>query len=368
MDPGTVRTEDQMRFDVGRVVSLGAHVSMGDHRHPDGTIDPEVYSRLGAVYADVEAAEPWLDDAKPCTEAVLLTEIDRGDPYLMPTLPKSTLEAARMLEEIGLQFDIVSVEEKLPSTDLVIWPGASPGTMELVEQLKKHVERGGSLLAMGAAADSPGFADAFGIKTSPCERENDFVRAIPELGVSTFAHVMTTAAPMIDPDAACITLADRLPSASLRPPCAGSESMGPAVVQKGRVVYSGAPLFVENALSATPYPREVLEAIINRLLEKRLVRHDAGNTVAAHLLKSKHGYTLHLLHWAMERWPKQPNPAASFPNIGPVKVTLRVPERVSEVTLEPGGSRIDFAWSNGTCTFTVPHMKVWQMVGIKTGS
>ncbi len=195
MDPGTLRSEDQLRFDVARTVALGSEVSMGDHRHPDGALDPEVYRRIGLVYRDVLAGERWLDGVTPCREAVLLSEIERGAPHLAPTLPTLTLHAARMLEEIGLQFDITSVDDPLPAARLVIWPGQQPGTPALREALCRHLAAGGSLLAMDAAVAGMeeaigGYAADLGLADS-CR----FFRMTRESGLCAdwrgFAHVIT---------------------------------------------------------------------------------------------------------------------------------------------------------------------------------
>ena len=384
MDPGTLRTPDQLRFDVGRAVSLGAHVSMGDHRHPNGTLDPEVYRRIGEVYADVAACERWLADAKPCREAILLTEIERGTPHILPNLPALTTHAARLLEELGLQFDLASVEEDLPATLLVIWPGEKPGSPRLLKQLRAHVAAGGALLAMGAALD--GLEDLCGAAGAPAAAGGGtgevaphgqpvagpaqpvrFFRGRDELGVGPFAHVVTSGGRTIQAQSGTQTLADYLSVASQVPPFAAGEAVGPAIMQHGQVIYSAVPLFAENMATGTPFPRDVVRALCDALLARRLVEHSAGTSVAAHLYRVAHGYTFHLLHWALERWAKQPNPVADFPTLGPIAVELAIPESVAAVTLEPQGASLRFTWRAGVCRFTVPSLHVWQVVGLKLG-
>lgn len=371
MDPGTLRTVDQIRFDVGRVVSLGSPISMGDHRHPDGTLDRETYRRVGEVYSDVENSENWLDGVTPCREAVLLSSIERGSPHLMPGLPKLAMQATRMLEEIGLQFDIALVEDELPESKLLIWPEETPVNAGMLAQIRRHVEAGGALLAMApVVADGVEFpADLFGVKlTGEASDENPwFLRTDASLGVSEFEQVMSCGSPSVEAVAGVEVLGYRLGMASMSPPCPGRELIGPAIVRNGNVIYCAAALVSENAGSATPMPREVLRALCDRLLVRRMVRHSAGTSVAAQLHRSEPGYTLHLLHWAMERWDKQPNPVAEFPGLGPIEVELVAPERVTSVRLVPSGEELDFTWADGVCRFGVRGMKVWQMVGLRTG-
>jgi hypothetical protein len=86
--------------------------------------------------------------------------------------------------------------------------------------------------------------------------------------------------------------------------------------------------------------------------------------VAAHLHRSAPGYTLHLVHWALDRWGTQVNTAAAFPRLGPIDVELAIPDPVQAVTLEPSDIPIPYESRNGLCRFTVPVMKIWQIVGI----
>jgi hypothetical protein len=353
MDPGTLRTPDQLRFDVGRAVALGCHVSMGDHRHPDGTLDAEVYRRIGPIYRDVEACEPWLDGATPCREAVLVTEVERGAPHIAPTLPAATLHAARMLEEIGLQFDVVTEGEKIPDARLVITTGKIP-----------EVKRGTAVLVIGSGA--PEGEKAISAAGHVANAGSTFFRCAPALGVGPFAHAI--ALPFAPLKAGGKVLAQQLNAASVTPPCPGREVLGPVIVQKGRVIHCALRLFDEQRETGSAFFREVLRALCERLLGRPLVRHDAGTSVAAHLHRAARGYTLHLLHWGIERWDKKINSVAEFPRLGKINVELAIRDRVRAVALQPGGKAIAFEQQDGLCRFTVPSMHVWQMVGVETGN
>jgi hypothetical protein len=385
MDPGTLRTPDQLRFDVGRAVALGCHVSMGDHRHPDGTLDPEVYRRIEPIYRGVEACEPWLDGAVPCREAVLVTEVERGAPHIVPTLPAATLHAARILEEIGVQFDIVAEGEKIPDAKFVITTGKIP-----------VVKKGTALLVIGSGA-SVG-EKAMSAAGHVANAGSTFFRCVPELGVGPFAHAITlpfkplacgyrpgTAGsnagmagtypagaggpPPVVPRLLARgweILAEQLNAASVTPPCPGREALGPVIVQRDRVIHCAVRLFDEQCETGSAFLREVLRALCDRLLVRRLVRHDAGTSVAAHLHRAPKGYALHLLHWAIERWDKKINSVAEFPRLGKISVELAIRERVRAVTLQPGGKAIRFKQSGGVCRFMVPGMHVWQVLGVET--
>jgi hypothetical protein len=105
--------------------------------------------------------------------------------------------------------------------------------------------------------------------------------------------------------------------------------------------------------------------LCDRLLPQRRVRHNAGDTVAAHLHRTAAGgHIVHIVQWALDRWNKQVNPARIFPALGPVDVTLRVAEPVHEVRLQPQDTPLPFTHAHGVCTFTLPRLHVWQVVSI----
>lgn len=393
-DPGTLRTQDQLRFDVGRTVALGLPVSMGDHRHPDGSLDPEVYRRIGAVYGDLERCGPWLEMAAPCREALLLTEIERGAPLMRPRIPRMEMNAARVLEEAGIQFDIRSVDEDdLPGVPLIVWPGVKPAGEALGAKLRAHVARGGALLGMDAAA--VGLEDVFGVRRLPwaadaevadgggkavsdcghvrteTQKEGDrgpvnhFVRALPELGLDGFPRLIACPAPLIEALSGTAILAERVANVGTAPPFPATP-VGPFVVQRGLAIYSAAPLFREAWERGAPGPAELLRALIDRLLPRGRVRHSAGSGVTAHLHTCAAGYSLHLVQWALDRWGCKVNAAAEFPALGPIDVRLRLERAPRRVRLVPQGTSLPFHGNAaGEWVFTVPAMKVWQLVGVE---
>ena len=397
-DPGTVRTADQIRFDVARTVALGAHVSMGDHRYPDGHLEPEVYRRLAPAYKDVESLGKWIDNAQPCREAVLLASVRRGsgDGLLRPVLSPTTRQAARTLEENGLQFDVLTVEDPLPDDPgLVLWMGEEAGSHHLMKRLEEHVANGGQLLAFNAAIDSPGAEELFGVRQrpwTPSERDDSaigdmsdighvspsgaegdaigpseqFVHLREEVGGEPFRYVLSGPVRLIEAASGSEILGDRYEPISSKPPFPAERPSGPMIVQNGDCVYCAADLFGEIAEVGNAAPQRMIAALCERLLPSRLVRHDGGSTVAAHLHRTPDGYALHLVHWAIDRWDTKVNTAAQFPTLGPIKVTLALEAPTARVTLEPAGTELDFTTEDERCMFTVPSMRIGQVIGIRT--
>jgi hypothetical protein len=380
-----------MRFDVGRIVALGADVSMGDHRYPDGSLDPETYRRIGKIYGELETCERWLDGAVPCREAVLLTEIEWGS-ETRAAFPDETFHAARILEEGGIQFDIRSVNDPLPDYKLVIWPGQKSGSPDLISALNKHVQNGGALLAMNAAIH--GLEDIAGVvpvselpDSSSAERSvetlnagqiqspaSGFFRLTPGCELyedwHDFAHIIVQEVPSICAAYGTDVLANHIEALIGQLPCSANYPsdtiLGPAIVQRGKVIYSTIPLFTETRMTGTPLPALLIQSLCRKLLDRPLVKHSGGTTVAAHMHKMDEGYTLHLIHWALDRWGKQTNSALEFPILGPIDVELSIKDEVKSIALQPQGDTIPYCQKDDVCRFTVPQMKIWQIVVINT--
>lgn len=391
-DPGTLRTADQMHFDVARTVALGCAPSMGDHRYPDGHLEAEVYQRLSPTYATVKALSPWLDATQPCREAVLIAPVicQPGQGQIVPKLSETSHHAARLLEELGVQFDIMTPAERLPAADLVIWPGEEPGSAELTVALRDHCARGGALLGChhaltgledtfgasprawhaprhesgGNDMDGCGHVGAVSTEQTACGPAGDFLVPDRALGLPETPLQLTQPARLLECKSPTEILARRHPPASHRPAFASPAPTGPLAVRRGRAVYCAADLFGEDRENGNPGPRALLDALLTAATGTRLVRHSAGPSVAAHLHRMPDGALLHLVHWALDRRGKAVNPTATFPRLGSLEVALALAFPVAAVQVLPQGESLPFAQHNGTVSFTVPGMRIWQRIGI----
>ena len=150
-------------------------------REVGGLGDPALPNIVSASFHGIRSPEPWLANVRPLREVVLLTGVKRGSPELLPVLPAATLHGARLLEEIGLQFDIATAEEDWPEAALVIWPAGVPLDSRRQAALDQHVASGGSLLILGRedpSASSRKGPDAAG---HVARASSSFLRALPVL-------------------------------------------------------------------------------------------------------------------------------------------------------------------------------------------
>lgn len=151
-DFGGLKTVDQMRYECAVTLAAGGRVCIGDQLHPRGVLDPAVYRMIGAAYAEVQALEPWLADAKPAAEAAVLA-VGPLEETLdgIGTQSPDTEGAIQMFVELGVQCDLVDAAAALDGYRLVVLPDGAMVDDDLQAKLAGFVQGGGALIFSGTA-------------------------------------------------------------------------------------------------------------------------------------------------------------------------------------------------------------------------
>jgi len=151
-DFGGIRTEAGLEYDCLYGLANGLRTDVGGHLHPRGDINHAVFDLIEPVYARLQKLEPWLEKAKPLTEAaVIVPQPGFGNVELESSEQgiNAAKGATRMLCELKAQFDVL--------TDISPWEGYSllilPDFVLLDEaaagRIRKHLNGGGAILASG---------------------------------------------------------------------------------------------------------------------------------------------------------------------------------------------------------------------------
>lgn len=144
---GGFKHPNALRYETALSLAEGAKCSIGDQLHPGGEANLSTYRLIGKAYAEVEAKEPYVREAKHVTDiAVLSAEAftgkkDRNCPY--------DVGAARILLEGKYLFNVVDRQEELSAYKLLILPDVIRIDEELKIKLEKYLEAGGKILCSG---------------------------------------------------------------------------------------------------------------------------------------------------------------------------------------------------------------------------
>lgn len=153
-DFGGYKTKASMENDCFDALCQGVQVSIGDHLHPKGNLDPKLYETIGEIYKRIKKYEPYTDGANYRAEigilndktAVTKTEM-RGGLGRNP----SVTGAARMLAELGYGFDVLNEDMDFSPYPILILPDALFMTDNLKNKLSLYVAGGGRVLSSGEA-------------------------------------------------------------------------------------------------------------------------------------------------------------------------------------------------------------------------
>jgi hypothetical protein len=141
-DFGGLKLPQQLDVELASLVANSTRCDVGDQMPPNGVLDPAVYHVLGKSFGRIKKTEPWLRQASPVTEAVLL-------------IPNEPLERIRqqylmgitkMMIEMHIQFDALEPEMEWERYGLVVIPDELMPNEPTVIRLHSFIEKGGAVI------------------------------------------------------------------------------------------------------------------------------------------------------------------------------------------------------------------------------
>ena len=141
----SLKNQAALEFEAFRILSNGFAISIGDQLEPFGRLNQAAYRLIGSVYEQVEAYEPYARPSKALVEAALVT----SEKNVLQWLPRSMAGAGQMLEELGLQFDVVDCDSGLSGYRLVILTDDLQADERFRQKLDAYVEAGGRVFSCG---------------------------------------------------------------------------------------------------------------------------------------------------------------------------------------------------------------------------
>jgi hypothetical protein len=151
-DFGGLRTRDSLEYDLYYGLANGLIPSVGDHLHPRGKLEKPVYDMIGAIYGELESLEPWTTDARPMAEAAVVVPVGL---YERPCSRPGVNGAARLLDELHIQYDILDARRSFSAYRVVILPDDVLIDDGLAEKLSEYLAAGGRVVSSGRSGLDP---------------------------------------------------------------------------------------------------------------------------------------------------------------------------------------------------------------------
>jgi len=377
-DFGSLKTEPALQYECARMVASGAACSIGDQMHPRGVLDAAAYRRIGEVFARVEALEPWSVGVEAVREiGVLMAET--GPRF--QTVGRDIDEGAmRMLLELHRPFQFLDAAADLSPYAAIIVPDDRPFDSDLAAKVRSYVEGGGALLLTyraGLTPEGDRFALDIGVEyVGEAPHSPDFLVAGEALGAPLTdyplalygrgSRVRATGAEVL----ARVGYPYFTRSADARMSHLHTAydrvSDDPAVTRLGNVVYCHSPLFGAYRQHAVPAYRHLVAALLDGLVpEPVLMAPGLPTSAEATLLRQPAvgGRTiLHLLNVLPQRRGAAIDIVEEVIPLRDVRVGVRLDAPAGEVTLAPGGERLETETTDGVTWVTVPEVGAHAVV------
>ena len=313
-DFGGLKPQAALEYECFRAQALGGGCSVGDQLPPRGRLDPAAYDLIGAVYRQVEAAEPFYAGAVPLARVgvVLAGHPDRDGHTSM----LAEEGAATMLDEMHEGFWFVDPEADLSSFDLVVLPDHVVVGDALAEVLAAFHAAGGAVLASYRAGfDVDG---RWRLPWMPVEVGDDvggdaaYWRADEAFwpSASSSDHVVYEPGAVVTSDGAARVLArrvapyfertpDHFMSHFQAPPVA--DASGPAVVAGERWAYLADPVFSGYRRHGAPFYCGLVARLVRRLVGPPPVGEGLPVTVRTVAARRGDDLAVTLLHYVPSR-------------------------------------------------------------------
>jgi hypothetical protein len=386
-DMKSLKYQAAMEYETAQAMSLNVKCLVGDHMPPDGRLEPHVYELIGKVYSQVEAKEPWCQDAVAVVDMAILSadaEAKRG--------------ISGLLVEAGHQFDVIDNAMDFSKYKMLIVGDDWTADEQTAKKLDKYVASGGKLLAtfesgmdaakkrfvpkcipVAFAGDGPIHSDGKPAR-GRVFASNDYAdyllpAGLIGKGLPKTEHVMYMkglSVKAVHGAKVHMRVIEPLFNRSWEhfsghrqgPP--GKQGC-PAVVQKGNVIYFGHPMFGMYSQYAPGWVKQMLLNAIDMLLGNRLLTHTGPSTMETtiNVQKARKRWVVHIIHYIPNTRAQRLDIVEEMIPLYDIEVSVRADINPLTATLVPSGEKIAFKVEKGRVNFTVPKVAGHQMVELK---
>lgn len=359
-DNGGLKSKAALLYESTQILAQGMTAGIGDLLAPSGELNLSIYRLVGSAYHHLQACEPFVEGARVQSEAALVV-----DPALGDSPGPAGIGALRTLQRMRVQFDIVPPDADLAQYDLVVVPETTPVVGALGESLRARAAAGGAIFISRGADSAEDEIASLGVELAqPIEYSHVFLRPAAPLRVSQgFDHVIYRRGRRMALAAEGEVLVEVVRpyferawdhfSGHSYTPSSGEVIEGTAaVVQTGNTIVSAVPLLESVATDAAPAFRDLLEALLRRLLTAPLVIADGPVHLETSLMRTPTSTVLHVISFLASRgtddMPDKRHPSGldtvddPFPLVD-LNVSVRVDRPVVGVHLEPDHGELDYS-------------------------
>jgi hypothetical protein len=279
-DFGGIKPQAALEYECFRTQALGGANSVGDQLPPRGTLEPAAYDLIGAVYAQVEAAEPFYEGSSGLPEVGVFLA---GHPSL-PEAKTAFAEEGAVLALGEAHYDVHVLDDsiELSRYPLVVLPDYTIITDTLYQRLRSYYEGGGKIILSYRAGfgidgtwklDFLPFTPQGEVEKFPTywrttetfwKEAKASDRVFYEAGLEVTAKANTEV--LIERVLPYFKRTDAHFMSHFQTPPVAKADKHPAVIRGKNVVYFADPVFAGYRIHGVTFYRDVLERIIASMI------------------------------------------------------------------------------------------------------
>jgi len=304
-----------------------------------------------------------------------------GDRQKQIQLANESLKAAtRMLCELKMQFDNVTLAASWDKYKVLILPDEIEVNGKIAERLKKHLDNGGAIIATGFSGLDEARAkfalDVFGVEYNGddpfdpayIEFKPEFADGMPDMPVTLYERGLSVTARPGVKILATITAPYYNSEWTGRhgnrytPPDKGTGR--PAVTLNGRVAYVSHPIFHTYFTSAALPMRQIVANLLARFLPEPLIRAPGAPSYSRITVTSQPGRRMvYVMAYLPESRGAGVNMIEEPLELNDFVVSLRLDgRRPMKAYLAPGREKLHFTIDGNYATVCIPRVHGWSVV------
>lgn len=372
---GGFKHPDAITYEVAHSVAFGAGCSFGDQLHPSGRMEMATYRNIGCGYRYLDRIAPYGIGGSFYSDLGLL----------LSGRLKSDQGISNMLLEEHLEFEVIGGDADWSRFQTIIVPDGPLGDNAVQRKLENFLDSGGTVLALhkaGLTNDENAFAldcgaDFLGIGRYLVDYSHASEMAIHDLPDAPFINY-----------ASAIRVALRGGSRSLgeiyepyfdrtyatycshrNTPNQISPAEHPLGWHSGNLIYLAHPLGSMYEEYGARVHRQLFRNALNHIYRQPVIEASLPSTARISLRHqpAEKRFSLHLL-FAPPIRRGCCEVIEDFPSLHDIDVLVRLPLAVTHVSLPLESRLLPFQDVDGTIRFTVPNIRMHQIVCLHTRS
>ena len=392
------KSKEALEYECYRMLMLNTKCMIGDQMEPKGRLSKPVYELIGHVYRDIREKEDWCRSVEAICDTAVFDPREFYEPCCFKH-PEALLGAMKMLEQGGIQFDIIDSSMDFSKYRLLVLPDVIPVNRALDEKLDQYVQEGGSLiLSYQSGFKLNGSTTGFSaMPVSMAENQisdyaGEFLHGRFDLkrnsqanyllpkgaigkGLAETEHVMYSKNIDVLPNPGSEILANAISPEFYRDyrhfcshrqaPSSGNIE-GPAIVRQGNIIYFAHNIFTMYQLMAPPWVKQIFINGINSLINP-ILKHDGPTTLLTTINRQKKEKrdVLHLLHYIPRRVCSSMDSIEDVIPLYNISLSLHIDKEIKSVKMVPSGESVDFSTDQKKVEFTINKLTGHQMIELK---